>query len=73
MKKPQKLLVQQNGPVFMRSYNQLIPATCNKMSVARLGKAVAQLSELSAGTKRSLLIKQQEDQRCLMIKKAMTL
>jgi hypothetical protein len=28
---------------------------------------------LSAGTKRSLLIKQQEDQRCLRIKNKMTL
>ncbi len=57
-----------NGPVFMRSYNHLIPATCNDASVARLNKAVTDLSSLSAGTKRSLLIKQQEDQRCVMIK-----
>ncbi len=57
-----------NGPVFMRSYTRLLPATCNKESVARLSKAVTELTGLSAGTKRSLLIKQQEDQRCLMIK-----
>ena len=62
-----------NGPVFMRSYSQLIPTTCNDLSVNRLAKAVSELSELSAGTKRSLLIKQQADQRCVMIKKAMTL
>ena len=57
-----------NGPVFMRSYNNLIPATCNTISVARLNTAINDLTELSSGTKRSLLIKHQEDQRCLMIK-----
>jgi aminopeptidase N len=62
-----------NGPVFMRSYNRLIPATCSEISVARLAAAVSELTELSAGTKRSLLIKQQEDQRCLRIKNKMTL
>ena len=61
-----------NGPVFMRSYNDLIPATCTEVSVARLTAAIKALTTLSAGTKRSLLIKQQEDQRCLMIKKGMT-
>ena len=64
---------QANGPVFMRSYNNLIPATCSDVSVTRLAKAVDDLSELSAGTKRSLLIKQQEDQRCVLIKNKMTL
>jgi aminopeptidase N len=62
-----------NGPVFMRSYNNLIPATCSDVSLARLAKAVNELTELSAGTKRSLLIKQQEDQRCVLIKNKMTL
>jgi aminopeptidase N len=61
-----------NGPVYMRSYSQLIPATCTDVSVARLNKAVIELTELSASTKRSLLIKQQEDKRCLMIKNTMT-
>ena len=61
-----------NGPVFMRSYSSLIPATCSDISVARLNKAVIELTELSAGTKRKLLIKQQEDKRCLMIKNKMT-
>jgi len=64
---------EKNGPVFMRSYNQLIPTTCSKASVARLNKAVAELTSLSSGTKRSLLIKQQEDKRCLMIKDAIKL
>lgn len=62
-----------NGPVFMRSYGHLIPATCNEVSVARLTTAINELTELSTGTKRSLLIKHQEDQRCLMIKNNMTL
>ncbi len=64
---------QANGPVFMRSYNSLIPATCSDVSVARLAKAVSELSDISAGTKRSLLIKQQEDQRCVLIKNKVTL
>ena len=61
------------GPVFMRSYSSLIPSTCNKSSTLRLDKAVKNFVQLSAGTKRSLLIKQQEDKRCIMIKGAMTL
>lgn len=63
---------QRNGPVFMRSYGQLIPATCSAASVARLNKAVTELTNLSASTKRNLLITEQEDKRCLMIKKAIT-
>lgn len=62
-----------NGPVFMRSYSSLIPSTCNEASTVRLDKAVKNFAQLSAGTKRSLLIKQQEDKRCIMIKGAMTL
>jgi len=61
------------GPVFMRSYNNLIPATCSELSVARLKTAINDLTELSSGTKRSLLIKHQEDQRCLMIRHSLTL
>ena len=64
---------QNNGHVFMRSYGQLIPTTCSESSVARLNKAVTELTSLSAGAIRNLLIKQQEDQRCLMIKKAISL
>ncbi len=59
---------QNNGPVFMRSYSNLIPATCSEVSVARLEKALAELTSLSASTQRNLLIKHQEDKRCLMIK-----
>ena len=64
---------QHNGPVFMRSYSSLIPATCSEQSVARLAQALKDFSGLSAGTKRSLLIKHQEDKRCLMIKHTLSL
>jgi aminopeptidase N len=62
-----------NGPVFMRSYNHLIPATCSDISVARLEKAITELKELSTGTKRQLLIQHQEDKRCVIIKNKMSL
>lgn len=62
-----------NGPVFMRSYSNLIPATCSEVSVTRLEQALVELAGLTAGTKRSLLIKHQEDKRCLMIKNALSL
>lgn len=62
-----------NGPVFMRSYSRLIPATCSEVSVARLEQALVALTTLSAGSKRSLLIKHQEDKRCLMIKNTLSL
>jgi aminopeptidase N len=61
------------GPVFMRSYaNTMIPATCTPASVARLQAAIDKLPDLSAGTRRSLLVMHQEDERCVAIKKAMT-
>ncbi|MET0981484.1 MAG: ERAP1-like C-terminal domain-containing protein, partial [Telluria sp.] len=61
------------GPVYMRAYaNSLIPASCTPASVKRLDGAVARMKELSAGTRRALLDAQQEDQRCVSIKQAMT-
>jgi aminopeptidase N len=61
------------GPVFMRSYAEaMIPATCTPASVSRLQAAIVKLPDLSAGTKRSLLVSHQEDERCVAIKKAMT-
>ncbi|MFC5458837.1 aminopeptidase N [Massilia niabensis] len=61
------------GPVYMRAYaNSLIPASCTPASVKRLDAAVARMKELSAGTRRALLDAQQEDQRCVSIKQAMT-
>jgi aminopeptidase N len=61
------------GPVYMRSYATMIPASCTPASVKRLDTAVAQYKNLSASTRRSLLTTHQEDQRCLMMKKALTL
>ncbi|MBD8532318.1 aminopeptidase N [Massilia sp. CFBP 13647] len=61
------------GPVYMRSYaNTLIPASCTPASVKRLTQAADSMKDLSAGTRRSLLDVQQEDQRCVTIKQAMT-
>jgi aminopeptidase N len=61
------------GPVFMRSYGSvMIPATCTPQSVQRLADAAERNKELSAGTRRALLERQQEDARCVGIRKAMT-
>jgi aminopeptidase N len=61
------------GPVFMRSYaNTLIPAACTPDSVQRLADAAAKNPQLSAGTRRALLVTHQEDARCVTIRKAMT-
>ena len=61
------------GPVYMRAYaGNLIPTGCTPASVKRLDAAVARMKDLSAGTRRSLLDAQQEDQRCVRIKQAMT-
>ena len=61
------------GPVYMRSYSYaLIPASCTPASVKRLTRAAATMKDLSAGTRRALLDAQQEDQRCVSIRQAMT-
>ena len=61
------------GPVFMRAYGaSMIPATCTPASVARLKTAIVKLPDLSTGTRRSLLVTHQEDERCVAIKKSMT-
>ncbi|QOL52144.1 aminopeptidase N [Massilia litorea] len=61
------------GPVYMRSYAySMIPASCTPASVKRLSAAASTMKELSAGTRRALLDAQQEDQRCVTIKQAMT-
>lgn len=63
-----------NGPTFMRSYARaLIPSTCTKNSVERLEKAAEEFTELTAGTRRSLLVTLQNDQRCVMIKNKMSI
>jgi len=61
------------GPVFMRAYNEaMIPATCTADSVQRLAAAAGQYQDLSAGTRRALLVAHQEDARCVAIRKALT-
>ncbi|WP_426113598.1 aminopeptidase N [Massilia sp. PWRC2] len=62
------------GPVFMRSYTEMIPATCSAASVKRLDSAAssASFAQLSAGTRRALLTLREEDQRCVSISRAMT-
>ncbi len=61
------------GPVFMRAYGgSMIPATCNAHSVQRLADTAAANPGLSDGTRRALLVAHQEDQRCVAIRKALT-
>jgi aminopeptidase N len=61
------------GPVYMRSYaTSMIPTSCTPASVKRLTQAAERMKDLSAGTRRALLDAQQEDQRCVTIKQAMT-
>jgi aminopeptidase N len=61
------------GPVYMRAFAAtLIPASCTPASVKRLAAAAGEMNELSAGTRRALLDAQQEDQRCVTIRQAMT-
>jgi len=57
------------GPVFMRAYaGTMIPATCTPQSVARLSRAAATMTDLSAFTRRTLRDTLQDDQRCVAIK-----
>jgi aminopeptidase N len=61
------------GPVFMRSYGaNMIPGSCTADSVQRLADAAGQYKDLSAGTRRALLVAHQEDARCVTIRKALT-
>jgi len=61
------------GPVFMRDYaGAMIPATCTAASVQRLADAAAANPNLSAGTRRALLVAHQEDERCVSMRKALT-
>ncbi|MFL6675265.1 MAG: aminopeptidase N [Massilia sp.] len=61
------------GPVYMRAFaGNMIPATCTPASVQRLSSAAEKMKDLSAGTRRALLDRLQEDQRCVTIKQAMT-
>lgn len=61
------------GPVYMRAYaGTMIPTACTAHSVQRLSRAVEQMQDLSAFTRRSLLDTLQEEQRCVAIKAALT-
>jgi aminopeptidase N len=60
------------GPLYMRAYTRLIPHSCTPVSVKRLEEALAQGGTLSAGTRRALAATLEQDQRCVAIKKAMT-
>ena len=61
------------GPVYMRSYaSNLIPAACTPASVERLANAIAAFKSLSVGSRRALLVKHEEDVRCVTIKAALT-
>jgi aminopeptidase N len=60
------------GPVYMRAYaGTMIPTDCTPASVARLARAAASMTDLSASTRRALLNAQEDDQRCVAIKQAM--
>jgi aminopeptidase N len=62
------------GPVYMRAYAAaMLPASCTPASVQRLQATIVKSSNLSAGTRRSLLVTHQEDQRCVAIKKSLTI
>jgi aminopeptidase N len=61
------------GEVYMRSYaTSMIPATCTAASVKRLSNAATTVTALSAGTRRALLDTLDEDQRCVVMKNALT-
>jgi aminopeptidase N len=62
------------GPVYMRAYAAaMLPASCTKESVLRLKATIVKFPDLSAGTRRSLLVTHQEDERCVAVKDAMTI
>jgi len=62
------------GPVFMRAYApSMIPTGCSATSVKRLSDAATTMTDLSAGTRRALVDKLEEDERCVAIKNALTI
>ncbi|WP_426369191.1 aminopeptidase N [Pseudocolwellia sp. HL-MZ7] len=63
-----------NDHTFMRNYGRyLIPMNCSEQSVQRLQKAANTFTDISSGTKRSLLMALQSDERCVMIKNKMNI
>ncbi len=66
-------LDQSAGPVYMRAYaGSLIPSNCTSASVTRLTEAASSMTRLSALTRRSLLSRLEEDQRCVAVKRLLT-
>ncbi|MES2016842.1 MAG: aminopeptidase N [Pseudomonadota bacterium] len=66
-------LDQKAEPVYMRAFaGAMIPHTCTEASVTRLAQAMAEAGTLSVGTRRALAATHAQDQRCVSIKKAMT-
>jgi aminopeptidase N len=62
------------GPVYMRAYGAaMLPATCTPASVRRLEAAIVKFQNLSTGTRRSLMVTKQEDERCVAVKEVMTI
>ena len=62
---------QSADPVFMRRYGaRIIPGMCSAEGVARLQSAIDSMRTLSAGTRRALLSRHEEDVRCLAIREA---
>jgi aminopeptidase N len=51
--------------VFMRSYGNMVPATCTPASVERLQQAKASSGGLSEGVRRDIISKLESDQRCV--------
>ena len=51
--------------VFMRSYGNMVPATCTPASVERLKQAKAASAGLSEGVRRDIVSSLESDQRCV--------
>jgi aminopeptidase N len=60
------------GPVYMRAWAAtMIPKDCTPASVTRLARAGKQFKGLSEGTMRALRDQQENERRCLAVRKAM--
>ncbi|QSX41438.1 aminopeptidase N [Shewanella cyperi] len=59
------------GPVFMRSYVQLIPTQCSREGIDQLSQVLDSKTNLSSGLRRALLNTRQQEERCLMIRRGL--
>ena len=65
-------LEKRSTPLFMRHYlSTMLPATCTPGSVARLAQAITTHKDLSANTRKALMLAKQEDERCVALQAAM--